>query len=185
MIIFQEDTKYFVFLHIPKNGGKYIRSTILNSNSNKVIKSYWGVEENLDLAHIPYMLKDKLINNNINYNFFTYSRNPYHRIISAFFYRNPDKNVNDFKNFIKNTLASYHFSLKFDNNMIHYYPQYLFVCNENLIIEKQITIYKFEELENPKLYNLTSFFDNKCIKIINKIYFKDFLTFNYEIIKKI
>ena len=53
MIIFQENSKYFVFLHIPKNGGKYIRSTILNSNSNKVIKSYWGVEENLDLAHIP------------------------------------------------------------------------------------------------------------------------------------
>ena len=59
MIIFQENSKYFVFLHIPKNGGKYIRSKILNSNSNKVIKSYWGIEENLDFAHIIYMLKDK------------------------------------------------------------------------------------------------------------------------------
>ena len=173
--------KYYIFIHIPKNSGKYIRNNIMNDNDNKIIKSYWGIDLNLnlDLAHISYIKKDEFIEKNIEYNYFTYIRNPYDRIISAFFYKNPDKNINDFKNFVETSLVLYEFSMNFDSNIIHYYPQYLFICDENLNIPKFIKIYK---IENPKEYNLIEYFNNECIEIINKIYSQDFLLFNYECI---
>ena len=67
--------------------------------------------------------------------------------------------------------------MSFCYTIIHYYPQYLFVCDETLDIPENITIYK---LENPKKYDLTKYFDEVCINIINTIYHKDFLFFNYS-----
>jgi hypothetical protein len=58
----------------------------------------------------------------------------------------------------------------------------LFVCNENLDVQKNITIHK---LPNPKKYNLIEYFDNQCIEIINNIYYKDFISFGYEMIDSI
>ena len=111
MLIFENNLKLYIFIHIPKNSGKYIRDKINKNNDNKIIKSYWHLDSNLDLAHIPYVKRDKFVNNLIDYNYFTYSRNPYDRIISAFFYRNPKKNKNDFKEFIKKTLITFDFNL--------------------------------------------------------------------------
>jgi hypothetical protein len=70
--------------------------------------------------------------------------------------------------------------MNFDYMIIHYYPQYLFVCDENLDIVKHIEIKKLEDTEKPKKYILTEYFDDECIHIINTIYSKDFLFFNYE-----
>lgn len=182
MIIFNNQNKYYVFIHIPKNGGKYIRNKIYNDKDNEIIQSYWGIDLylNLDLAHIPYLKNNIFIKNDIEYNYFAYTRCPYHRIISAFLYKNPNKNINNFKDFVKNTLIKYDFSIKFDYKIIHYYPQYLFVCDENLHIPKNIKLYKLEDVEKPKKYHLTKYFDDTCINIINNIYSKDFLFFNYE-----
>ena len=184
MLIFEKNSKYYIFIHIPKNSGKYIRNKILNDKNNKIIKSYWGVKLNLDLAHIPYIKKDEFIEK-IEDNYFTYTRNRYDRIISSFFYNYPQKNIDDFKFFIKNTLVLYDFSINFNAGIIHYYPQYLFVCDENINISKNIKISKLEHSENPKKYILSDYFDNKCIEIINLIYIKDFLLFDYQTIKSI
>jgi hypothetical protein len=43
------------------------------------------LKTHLDLAHIPYCKVDLFIDTIIKYNYFTYIRNPYDRIISAFF----------------------------------------------------------------------------------------------------
>lgn len=182
MLIFQNNSIYYIFIHIPKNSGKHIRDKILNDTNNEIIKSYWNIELNLDLAHIPYIKKDQFIENQIEYNYFTYTRNPYDRIISAYFYKNYNVNIDDFKNFLKNILVLYDFSMIFDSSIIHYYPQYLFVCDENLNIPTNIEISKLENVENPRKYNLTDFFDSKCIDIINKIYIQDFLFFDYKMI---
>ena len=75
------------------------------------------------------MKKDEFIEKDVEYNYFTYARSPYDRIISGFFYKTPEKNIDDLKNFVKNTLILYDFSMNFNSEYIHYYPQYLFVCD--------------------------------------------------------
>ena len=184
MLIFKSnDDKYYVFIHIPKNSGKYIRNKIADDKNNKILQSYWDINSLLDLAHIPYIKRNEFIKNNIEYNYFANTRNPYHRIISAFYafyYKNINININDFKYFVKNTLITYDFNMSFDYTIIHYYPQYLFVCDENLDIPKNIKIDKLEDVETPKIYDLTKYFDDECLNIINNIYSKDFLYFNYQ-----
>jgi hypothetical protein len=181
MLLFENNNKYYVFIHIPKNSGKYIRDKINNNRDNKILNEYWDIQSDLDLAHIPYVKRKDFIKNNIEFNYFTYTRCPYDRIISGFFYKNPDKNIDDFKHFVKNTLISYDFNMKFDYMIIHYYPQYLFVCDENLDIAN-IEIKKLEDTETPKKYALIEYFDEECIHIINTIYSKDFLFFDYHMI---
>lgn len=182
MFIFLQDDKYYVYIHIPKNNGKTIRTSYKTNKNITIVKSYWGrnFKLNLDLAHIPYILKDAYIDSDIEYNYFTYTRNPYDRIISAYFYKNPNQNINDLKIFIKNVLSITVFSLEFHKDIIHYYPQYLFVCDNSLHISPNIHISK---LETIKSYNLIDYFDNECIEIINKIYQNDFVLFDYSIIQ--
>ena len=177
MLIFKNNSLYYIFIHIPKNGGKYIRNNILNDANNVIIKSYWGCDgkTNLDEAHIPYIKRIPFINTSIEYNYFTYTRNPYDRLISAYFYVNlgKNKNIEDFRNFIKNKLKSYDFNnTVYNRNFIHFYPQYLFICDENLNISPNIQLRKFE---NEKHYNISEYFDNICIEIVNNIYQQDFL----------
>jgi len=180
MLIFQNNNKYYVFIHIPKNSGKYVRNNINNNRNNKILMSYWSIHRGLDLAHIPYVKKNIFIKNNIDFNYFAYTRCPYDRIISAFLYKNPNKTIDDFKYFVKKTLTSYDFNMSFNHTIIHYYPQYLFVCDENLDIYKNIKIYKLEHVMKPTKYDLPKYFDDETIDIINNIYSKDFLFFNYK-----
>lgn len=186
MLIYKSNNKLYCYIHIPKNSGKYIRHNIKINLDNTIIKKFWGYDEYFDYAHIPFMMKDNFINflNGEYINYYTYTRNPYHRIISAFFYKNVDSNINNFKKFIKEKLIKFDFNKNFNKDIIHYYPQYMFICNHDF----QINEVKFEKLENNyyeiKEYNLSNFFDEDTIKIINKIYKKDFELFNYEIILK-
>jgi hypothetical protein len=186
MLIYKNDSKTFVFIHIPKNGGSFIRNKIKKNRKNAIVRNWFGVTNSyrLDLAHIPYIKKDRFINNQTPYNYYTYTRNPYHRLISAFYYKNKDKDKDNdkcsIKDFIKNELQTYEFSTVYDKKIIHYYPQWLFVCDENFNIPSHIKIYKIEDCENPKIYDLKQFLDNESIELINKIYEKDFLLFGYE-----
>ncbi len=182
MLIFKNDDTHYIFIHIPKNGGKYLRTKILNTKNNILVKSYWNIHSSLDLAHIPYVKKDSFIDD-IEYKYFTYTRCPYDRIISSFFYKNRNKTINDFKHFIKNVLPKYKFSTDFHSDIIHYYPQYLFLCDENLNVQKDIVLYKLDQLETPRKYNLNKFLDQECIHIINTVYHKDFLRLGYKMIK--
>ena len=51
-LIYEDKSKQqYIYIHIPKNSGKYIRNKI--KSNNKIIKSYWGIQNNLDVAHIP------------------------------------------------------------------------------------------------------------------------------------
>jgi hypothetical protein len=55
MIIFNSDNNKYVYIHIPKNNGKYIRSLIKKQYT--IIKTYWDIKNNIDLAHIPIFTK--------------------------------------------------------------------------------------------------------------------------------
>jgi hypothetical protein len=74
MLIYKSDSDYYIYIHIPKNSGRHIRKKIYESGNYEIINSYWSVESDLDLAHIPYIKKNLYIDNNINYKYFTYMR---------------------------------------------------------------------------------------------------------------
>ena len=183
MLIFRNNVtnKEMVFIHLPKNSGKFIRNKIKNDKNNTTIKDFWGIVNNMDIAHIPYLRRNNHMEESTKYTYFAYSRNPYHRIISAFFYLNKGKNANDFKHFCKNILPKLDFNLNFVKEYVHYYPQYLFVCDTNLEITN-VTVTKIEDSESPKMYNLKEFMDTQCIRVINTVYQKDFQFFNYPMI---
>ena len=185
MLIFRNNVtnKEMVFIHIPKNSGKFIRNKIKNDKNNTIINNFWGIVKNMDIAHIPYLRRNNHIKESTKYTYFAYSRNPYHRIISAFFYLNKGKNANDFKQFCKNVLSKLDFNLNFVKEYIHYYPQYLFVCDTNLEVNNSnVTVTKIEDSESPKVYNLNEFMDEQSIRVINVVYQKDFQFFNYAMV---
>ena len=183
MLIFRNSVtnKEMVFIHIPKNSGKFIRNKIKNDKNNTIMKDFWGIVKNMDIAHIPYLRRNNHLEESTQYTYFAYSRNPYNRIISAFFYLNKGKNANDFKHFCKHVLPRLDFNLNFVKEYIHYYPQYLFVCDLNLDISN-VTVTKIEDSESPKIYDLKEFLDRQCVRVINVVYQKDFQFFNYGMI---
>ena len=182
MFIFENNSKYYSFIHIPKNSGRYLKRKMTGDMSNNVIQQYPDISfSNMHKHHIPYMKRAEFIDPSIEYHYFAYSRNPYHRMISAFFFKNSTKNIQNFKEFVKNTLPLYDFNMDFDTDIVHYYPQYLFVCDENENITG-VEVKQLEVFENPKKYILQKYFDNECIEIVNRIYKKDFELFGYEMI---
>ena len=189
------DNQKYIFIHIPKNSGTYLREKIKKNTQNTIINNYWGIYNGFDLAHIPFFLLNKYVPHyvpNFDLNqikMIAYSRNPYHRLISAFLYRtklkvnnyNTSLSYSDFKQFVKNKLVHFDFNRSYESNIIHYYPQYLFLVGQNDTFDKNIIIYKIEDKENPKFYDLNEYYDNETLMIVNKIYAKDFKYFNYEI----
>jgi hypothetical protein len=185
VLVFEYNNTIQIFIHIPKNSGKYIRNEIKEKKDVNILKCFWDVDHinKIDLAHMPYILFDKYLKDYNSEEIITYVRNPYHRIISAFIYKTNNRNPYEFRKFIKKNLIQYKFDSTYDFNIIHYYPQYLFLIDKNYNINiKNITIKKVEDLENSRKYNFKKYYNNKILSIINKIYKKDFEYFNYEII---
>jgi len=179
MLVFARENCRYVYIHIPKNGGKYTRKCILDNPENTIIHSYWGVKAGVDLAHIPYMKIGQYIDDIHKIRFFAHSRNPYDRIISAYFYRNRNCTLLNFKNFVKYDLHKTVFSMEFPNTLVHYYPQYLFICDESMNIYPGIEI---TELDTCQKYDLRVYFDDECLASINSIYKRDFELFGYPMI---
>ncbi len=192
MLIFK-NKEYYIYIHIPKNGGKFIRHKLISNKKNELIHAYWSTKDKLDLAHIPYMKRSEYIDPTIEYRYFTYSRNPYHRLISAYFYvtnlnNHPlygKKTIQEFRFFIKNILKKYKFSLEFLPNMIHFYPQYLFICDQDFQIPNTMKIMKLEQHENPKIYDLNEYYDNETMMYATQIYKKDFELFHYPMLTNV
>jgi hypothetical protein len=182
MILYKNPHGKFLFIHIPKNGGKYIRRKIIKDKRNKIFAFLWGIQNPLDLAHLPWMKIRKLFPRLApSVRCFTFVRHPYDRCISAFFYLHPDKTPEDLQLFVKEVLPTFTFSLLFHYKIIHYYPQYLFLCTENTgELPKNIEWNKLEHLSAKPPYQYSQYFDARCIEILNDIYKRDFELFHYE-----
>ena len=185
-MIFKHKKINYVFLHIPKCNGKYIRNLI--RNQFEVIKEYWGIDEsnNSDLAHISYNIANEFLDKNTKYKFISFIRNPYDRIISAFFYLNESSNKKDFNDFIIKDLNL----INFDNyKNIHFLHQYKFLNFENIEIinfdnvknNQKVTScnLKLENFELKK-YNIKKYFNTSSLKIFNKFYEKDIKLCNLD-----
>lgn len=192
MLLFKRNNNLWVFIHIPKNSGMFIRKEIEKDNSNTIIKKFFDISLGYDLAHIPYCLKNNYLSNDKNYQYFTFVRNPYDRIISAYFYKHPKSTIQDLKTFITNTLQYVLFN-SYYSDYIHFYPQYKFLINtyNDSTIQKNIKIFKIENYDNSfiklngirvKKYCLNEYLDEETIKIINNIYLQDFLLLDYPMV---
>lgn len=178
MLIYKQNNFLYCFIHIPKTAGKTIRNNI--KNKTEVIKEYWGCADDFDYAHISYALRNKFCKyDKVLYH--TYVRNPYQRLISAYFYKNPINTITDLRIFIKMVLKYYDFS-NYHYNFIHYYPSYLFICENTLVLPKDIIIEKIEDNKDFKINirDISIFLDPECISIIDKVYANDFKLFNYK-----
>lgn len=184
-IVYHNKNNKNIFIHIPKNSGIHTRINIERNPENNIIEIFWDTYHNLDFAHLPYSFMKHYVEDWQSYTYFSHTRNPYHRIISAFIYKTKSTDQEDFKEFVKNKLTTYQFDKKYDASIIHYYPQYLFLINDDDIVEDHFVITKVEDKDKPKYYDLKLYYDKETIDIINNIYEKDFIYFNYEFIHTI
>ena len=190
--------KEIKFIHITKTGGTSIE------NCGKKKNILWGKyhkEYSLDhhniFKNIPKEIK-------IKYDWFTVVRNPYSRIISEFhcpffghnslFYNRDNKikfDNNKFNEWIQERIIN-----RFNYPSYHFIEQYLYI-DEKI----NINILKYENLKNEfellmSKYNLDIILDrhdnnsekkftinnltNDTILLINKVYYNDFIKFNYS-----
>jgi hypothetical protein len=211
MYLFKDyKNNYYTYIHIPKNSGKYIRKKI----DDKYIRLLymWGKSQNIDNAHLSYLdcfKKIKLSKKvpEVDHNkifFFTFIRNPYDRVISAYHYLKYNNRMN-FDMFLKNIinkamkirlnkvcLSHEPQNIKYEEAFIHLYPQYLFLLDENNNVSPNIKIEKLEDCTKNhdlfdfydfqiKKYDYSHFYTSKeHYEIVNDFYSKDFEYFGYE-----
>lgn len=209
MPYFKNNDINLLFIHIPKTGGSSVEQYLSNKYNIALNKtSLWMyLDENekesisfyTTLQHITYKT---VVQNCLFFDIkfddlkiIAIVRNPYDRLISDWFYLNK-MNINTTKEQtylkIKEHLSNSAISL--DNHNI---PQYLYVCDENNEIYKNIKILHTETLdgdmknigftdfnirENCNIHKLNyyDYLNTDSIQIINEFYSKDFEIFNYQ-----
>jgi hypothetical protein len=205
MPYFKNKNVNLLFIHIPKTGGTSLEKYLSDKyyiplNEKSLWTNIKNGYNNVSLQHQTYTSlltnKNKFGIQFDNINIISIVRNPYERVISDLFHF---KLINDTTepNKVYNILQKYILSDKYDNHNI---PQYLFLIDKHNNINKDITIFKTETLnDNLKKYGFTDFnknelvnnyniknyfgfLNNNSIKLINNIYKKDFELFNYPFI---
>ena len=181
-----DDKRKCVFIHIPKCAG------------NSMVDAF-GVHVH---SHQPanYYWREKKI---LNYYLFTFVRNPWDRFLSAYLFlkdggindvdKLAQKNLikgRDFEEFLLDTpvheiLQQVHFKrlTHFLNRKVDFVGKY-----ENLDADfKQLLInIKADDIELPHLNatrnkkHYTEYYNDKTIKAIKRLYFRDIKLFNYE-----
>jgi hypothetical protein len=193
-----------LLIHIPKTGGTSIelyfhKKFNLKLNYNNLYSNMKLTYNDHSLQHCTYkeLYNDKQFDINFNdIKIITVVRNPYERIISDLFFNKLitvdmklDEIYEQIKLFIEST------DKKYDNHML---PQYLYLLNNDNIIDNNIIIMKTETLNENMIDNGYTDFDvnsnvtnrnkidymlllnNDSINIINNYYMKDFTYFNYK-----
>ena len=183
MLLYEKNGTIFCYIHIPKNSGKFHRQEV--TEHANVLKSYWGTENGVDLAHIPYMYVAPVSPENVvgNVRFYAHTRNPYNRVVSAFFYLNHEGTIDGFKELVVNELASYVFDDTFPSDFIHYYPQYMFVYDKDFKTRVKTQRLEDMNLSGLNTYDRETYFNDEVLEIINRVYRPDFEKFGYDMIK--
>jgi hypothetical protein len=189
MPIFED--KKTIFIHIPKTGGTSVTKKFLPEYSD--FKHY-------DFLFYQNLLKDKID----EYEFFTVVRNPFERIVSYFnmhIVQTPfimEKILEYSPNNIKEAFEIYvNLTIKdkiltmFKRPFLVYRSQSSFLINENNILNKNIRIIKYENLnkeipglpkENVKKHNISSemLYSEETKNFIKNYFIDDFLNFGYD-----
>lgn len=160
-----------VFVHIPKTAGNFIKnnSKILDMDSTiRHIPEYLSDGETINITKLNicnYRIK------NIDAYMFSFVRNPYDRLISAYNYLYSDgfSNKLDIKygNIIRNYLTFDEFVddlPKLIKLIVHLVPQHLFICdqNDNICVD---FVGKYENLQA----DITKLVHNETTELIKSI----------------
>lgn len=209
MPYFKNNKFNILYLHIPKTGGSTIEKylsmlfrtninifNLFSANVNKFRKYFYGSPQHQRLCTL---LKYRKAFNIKLKNLFIFAsvRNPYNRAISDLFFLKLI-NKNSSKEFVYNILKKFvHAKNKFDN---HNLPQYLYFTNYKGKFNKKIKIVKnenlnedmlklgfrgFNKIQKKKQGKVSSekyinYLNKDSINLINKVYHKDFVFFNYK-----
>jgi hypothetical protein len=195
----KQKQKQLKFIHITKTGGISIESSALKKGI------FWGLFNWIEygFAHHYFSEKDPVLRN--KYDWFMVVRNPYTRILSEYYCnfgkldnKNINQSVEEMNQYLINRIKTRNQITFFSNPYIygHFLEQYKYLTDDNTI-----HILKFENLNEDfnnlmKQYNLVielshenkgknkiftiNDFSKELIDLINEVYDKDFLYFNYD-----
>jgi hypothetical protein len=167
MLIFEYSGKC-IYIHIPKNSGRYIRKQIYNNFECYCVNLGYPYPVSYKISNDSgYHLHDRYTQvKDLADNFITFVRNPYNRIISFFydvifyqdvfitrspvidFIRTPldilkTKNISDLISILKTEFKKY--ILDIENTSL--IPQYNYLVDDQGNIPSNMTVYKLEEPE--------------------------------------
>jgi hypothetical protein len=204
-----------IFIHIPKTGGTSIERQLYefeDPTDRYSVASYFSTDinsqklRNYSLQHYTFqdfifVMGDSKLNTYKT--IFSVVRNPYDRIVSEFHYyysvvkKAPvdDCTVDELKcKFEKFCLKCFEGQLYNDN---HHAPQYKFIVNSGIEIDKRIHVLKFESLTKDftKVFNMPlkyhelrsnrklscyEYYTDKSQKLVADFYKFDFILFDYD-----
>jgi len=214
MLIFEKDGIQYIYIHIPKTSGRYIRKQICNNfkcfhleNQELCASSY----ENL-AHHFYHFTYQRIIDYESNFNelspihkYITFVRNPYHKLISGYFFSKKrtlidfdihklsiltmeeyiESLANDFKQFIKIDLKN----AVVDNTLFCYKIVTLqsnYILDENNNIPENMIVHKLEDYASNS--ELQSFFNFLGFDLktydLSKFYDAETLAIVNEVYKK-
>ena len=197
------DKKKIIFIHIPKNSGMEMSSTIQKIYPESKILMFVerkGPNIGIDQMHLYNEVIDTFISKDIldTYIKFCIIRNPYNRLYSAWNLlknRYEYENVNDFIKYKLDENFIYGKELVPGDARVHYRPQFTFVYDKNdnkyvdFIIKYENLNNDIKKLNNTFDLNISEYgnnntdkdyiqlFNKESIEKINKLYKKDFLLF--------
>lgn len=191
--------KKCIFIHIPKTAGTSIEQFLKDDGKNHI--DYLGVRNNRSMHHYTATdLKRELPVLFNTYYKFSIVRNPYDRLLSAYYWTPiPDvgyksgKTKVEFLNYVSRVVKNNKYYDNIYND--HFMPQYMFIYNNKLLVDN---IFKYEDLEwvvsflkkkldikkEFPLLNKSKikkdFWNDNQKERIYKLYHQDFFLFNYK-----
>ena len=178
MLIFNFNETKTIYIHIPKNCGRYIRKQIYNNFECECVNPGYSYPVSYKVSNDSgYHLHDRYTQvKDLADNFITFVRNPYHRAISFFylkifenhvfitdtpvidFIRTPldilkTKDISELTNLLKAEFKK--FILDVTNTSL--ISQYNYLIDENGNVPSNMTVYKLEEPETFSHLNFQDF----------------------------
>lgn len=204
MPIFEQQK--LIFIHIPRTAGtsilvKYTLPHFDNQKYNnisdfdpKILRetSKEILSKSFKFTHFNFKSYHKYIKNN-EYKIFTIVRNPYDRIFSYYKFHIYKLKINSEISLLNNEFEKFNQYLNLylkDEKFLLKRSQTYFLLNENKIIDSNIKIIKYENLNEeikdlPKLNASINFvskkdvYNQENIKIVKEFFLEDFINFNY------
>jgi len=196
------DSQKFIFVHIPKNSGTEMGNSLLKEYNDSILLIGGDTSTNYDMMHLYVNIQSIYIPEiKLNDYFkFCITRNPYNKVISAYYNikdRFPFENINEF--IINKLCVEFIFSSHLHEASVHFRPQHTFIFRDDGELDVQhILRYEFLNQDisemnskynmkvplygNPQKYQESKYktlLSPESIKKINILYEKDFELLNY------